>query len=163
MFFVLLAVVLVGFGARYATLPAMVASHFDGSGRPSGWMPRSTFAWFSVLPLSVVFVVAFGAPFLVAKLPPSMINLPNKSYWLAPERKAETMRRMTARMEWFGVALLAFLAFVFELVFEANIARRGLSNGPFVAALVAFLFTSAVWLVSLYRAFALPAYRRNES
>lgn len=151
-----LGVVVVGFGIRYASLPVMVASHFDASGRPDGWMHRSAFAWFSAVMLAIVCAVTFIAPLLVAKLPPSLVNLPNKDYWLAPERKAETVRRFCSHMEWFGVALLAFLAFVYALVFEANAAGRGLANGPFLIGLVAFVVVSVIWLVSLYRAFALP-------
>lgn len=156
MFFVLLAMVLLGFWLRFSSLPPMVASHFGAGGQPNGWMNRSGFAWFSLIPLSVVLVVTFIAPLLVAKLPPSLVNLPNKDYWLAPERKAETVRRFCVRTEWYGVVLLAFLAFVYELVFEANLARRGLANGPFVVALVAFLLVTVGWVVSLYRAFSLP-------
>lgn len=155
-YFAGIGVVVVGFAIRYASLPAMVASHFDASGRPNAWMHRSAFAWFSAVLLTIVCSVTFVAPLLVAKLPPSLVNLPNKNYWLAPERKAETVRRFCARMEWFGVALLGFIAFVYELVFEANAAGRGLANGPFLIALIAFIVVAVIWLVSLYRAFALP-------
>jgi len=122
-------------------------------------MGRSGFAWFSLLPLCVVLIVTFVAPVLVAKLPPSLVNLPNKDYWLAPERKVDAIARFTVRMEWFGVVLLAFLAFVYELVFEANVAGRGLANGPFLIALVAFLVFAVVWIVLMYRAFSLPTKR----
>lgn len=134
----------------------MVASHFGGGGTPNGWMSRSAFAWFSVVPLSAVVLVTFIVPLLVAKLPTSLVNFPNKEYWLAPERRAETMRRLGGRMEWYGVVLLAFLAFVYELVFEANLTRSGLANGPFIVALVAYLMFSLAWVVALIRAFSLP-------
>lgn len=160
LFFVLLGVVLIGFWVRFADLPPMVASHFGANGKPDGWMSRGGFAWFSLLPLFVVLIVTFVAPVMVAKLPPSRVNFPNKDYWLAPERKEEAIGRFAARMEWFGVVLLAFIAFVYELVFEANAARRGLANGPFLIALVAFLLFALVWIVSMYRAFALPPERR---
>lgn len=119
-------------------------------------MSRSSFAWFSILPVSVVLFVTFIVPLLVAKLPPSLINLPNKDYWLAPERKDEAMRRFGVRMEWLGVLLLAFLAIVYELVFQANLTRTGLANGPFIVALVAYLLLNVLWIVSLIRAFSLP-------
>lgn len=133
-----------------------MASHFGAGGAPNGWMSRSSFAWFSILPVSVVLFVTFIVPLLVAKLPPSLINLPNKDYWLAPERKDEAMRRFGVRMEWLGVLLLAFLAIVYELVFQANLTRTGLANGPFIVALVAYLLLNVLWIVSLIRAFSLP-------
>jgi uncharacterized membrane protein len=155
-FIALLLLVGGGFAIRYASLPPLVASHFGANGQPNAWMTRSDFAWSTVLPLVVVVVVALLAPLLVAKLPVSMVNLPNKNYWLAPERKDASFRRLRARMEWFGVALLAFLAFVYDLVFKANTGGGGLANGPFLAALVGFLVFTIVWTVSLHRAFPRP-------
>src|SRR5262249_39729923 len=96
-------------------------------------------------------------PTLIAILPPSLINLPHKDYWLAPERRERTIARFSASMEWFGVALVLFLGFVYELVFIANTTGNGrLANGPFVFALAAFALFAVFWMPALFRAFRLP-------
>jgi uncharacterized membrane protein len=153
----ILAIVLVRFALMYGALPETVASHFGPSGRPDAWMTKSGFAWFSLIPLCTALVVAIAAPELVARLPVSMVNLPNKDHWLAPERKAETLSALRSWMEWFGVALLAFLAFTYELVFDANASEGGhLANGPFILGLAAFMIFAIVWVVALYRRFRVP-------
>jgi uncharacterized membrane protein len=143
------------FAERLASMPEMVASHFGGSGRPNAWMTKSTFACFSLIPFGVALIVGILSPLLVAKLPPSMVNLPNKEHWLAPERKEETLQRLGTRMEIFGVALVVFFAFVYELVFAANTSGEGLANGPFIVGMVLFLSFTIGWLVSFFRAFKL--------
>src|SRR5688572_25688071 len=104
---VALLVTLVAAALRFAThvgrLPPVVASHFGPSGEPDAWMSRGAFACFTLLPLGVVLIVSFLAPLLVEKLPPALINLPNKEYWLTPERRSEATLRFRAYMEWFGV------------------------------------------------------------
>ena len=45
-----------------------------------------------------------GIPRLLKSTPASLINLPNKSYWLAPERREETMDRLASSFEALGMA-----------------------------------------------------------
>ena len=74
-----------------AELPARVASHFDGAGRPNGWMARDGFVLFQcglVLTLGALFGIGGR---LLKVTPNGWINLPNKNYWLAPERRAESV------------------------------------------------------------------------
>ena len=154
----LLALVILRFATRYPDLPDTLASHFGADGRPNGWMRRDVFAWFGLIPLGAALVVTFLGPLLVKHLPPSLVNMPNKDYWLAPERKAETITAFSSHMDWFGVALLAFLAFVYELVYQANASPDvRLAEGPFLAGLVAFFAFTIVWLVAFYRRFRKPA------
>jgi uncharacterized membrane protein len=140
----------------YETLPPFVASHFGANGRPNAWMSRSTFGWFLLVPFGSAVLVALITPLALAKLPPSIINLPNKDHWLAPERRDATIRRCATRMEWFGVAVVVFFAFVYELVFRANLSDGTLANGPFIAGMMGFVVFTIGWLVSFFRAFARP-------
>jgi uncharacterized membrane protein len=144
----------------YPRLPPIVASHFGPDGRANGWMTKEGFALFSLIPLGVALIVALFAPLLAARLPARLINLPNKEYWLAPERKAATVEVLYEHMEWLGCALLALFIFIYELVFAANMRGTGLANGPFTAGLVGFLVFVAMWLIRFNRRFALPASER---
>lgn len=72
------------------SLPPVVASHFAAGGNANGFMPRNAY-------IGLMLFVAVGVPFLLALthsslrfIPPHRINLPNRDYWLSPERTDET-------------------------------------------------------------------------
>jgi hypothetical protein len=97
----------------------------------------------------VATIVSFAVPRLITAMPASAINLPNKEFWLSPERREETFLFLRAQMARFGCVLLAFLLFVMELVFRANLQTPPrLNNAAFVPALVAFIVFSMSWTAS---------------
>lgn len=71
-------------------LPERVATHFNGSGEPNGWMSRSAHQEFMLIfglafPMVIV-LLCYASRFL----PRGLVNIPHREYWLAPERRAET-------------------------------------------------------------------------
>ena len=100
-------------------------------------------------PLGIA-AVAFLAPKLVAMLPPAMINLPNKDYWLAPERRAETVQYLEAAFAWFGCALYLVLFFALNYAVGANLHRdRHPDSSGIWIPLVAFVSFTLVWSTRL--------------
>jgi hypothetical protein len=94
-------------------------------------------------------------------VPVSLINLPNKDYWLAPERKEESLRFLEREMEWIGVMTVGFIALVLHLAIRANLnPEHRLENGAFVTLLVVFLVATSWWVVRLYRRFPNPSPRK---
>lgn len=140
----------------YPLLPERMASHFGPDGRPNGWTTRDGF--FAIIAF-VVFIegAAFlGLPRILGRFPVALINLPNKHYWLAPERKEESLSWLALKMAWFGAAILAMIAVVNHMVILANLsAETRLSDGV-VAVVVAFLTFTAFWIGAIYRHFRLP-------
>jgi uncharacterized membrane protein len=127
-------------------MPAVMATHFGTSGTANGWQSQSAFFVTEILLLGVCLLLAFGVPRLIESLPISMLNVPNKEFWLAPERREQTVAFFKKQFAWFGCAFLAFILVVNELVFAANQTHpRQLNNTEFVAALIAFLVFVAVW------------------
>ncbi len=136
------------------SLPPIVASHFGASGAANGFMTRAVYLGF-MLPVVVLVPVLLAASGQLARLlPASLINLPNRDYWLAPERKAETAAAL-GRLSTFPACLvLVFLCFVHWQVVQANIsATRQLASIPFWAGLVVFAVALGGWLIALYRRF----------
>lgn len=160
-FVMLLAVVRVAM--QWSELPPMVASHFGASGQPDGFQSRGgfflAFAGLTMFTLLVLLTV----PLWLRWLPSNLINLPNREYWLAPERKDESLVRMGGYMNWMAFLTAALLLVVLELVLQANIERRGLANGPFMIAMIAYFVGVGVWLVAMYRGFRLPTSRSNQA
>ena len=64
----------------YPQLPDMVAAHFDAAGSPDGWVTKNSFM--AVYIGAALFIVALfsGIASVIAQLPDSKINLPNKDY-----------------------------------------------------------------------------------
>jgi uncharacterized membrane protein len=141
----------------FDALPEIMASHFDGSGRPNGYQHRAAFAAISV-GLSVGCLLLFAVlPVLLRKLPASLINLPHREYWLTPERKAESVALLCGYLDWFACATMALLVAVFELVLRANLARAALGSVAIWLLLACYLGFTLSWSVALWRAFRLPA------
>lgn len=135
-------------------LPDTVASHFNAAGAANSFMPRSIYVSFMLviivaLPLALVFL-----PSLALSSPRARINLPNREYWLAPERRAETvgfLRRHSAR---FGSMLVMFLCYVHWLVVRANaLAPPDLSSSWFIGGLVVFVASMIAWTAALFGRF----------
>jgi uncharacterized membrane protein len=95
------------FSRYYAQLLDVVASHFNGRGVPNGWQTKPAFFGLFVAVSVLIAIIGFGIPRIIASVPPRLINLPNKQYWLAAEHLAETMAFLKAYFAWFGCA--AFL------------------------------------------------------
>ena len=134
-----------------ADLPPNVASHFDASGRANGFSPRDIYVRF-MTGMTVV------APLLVGLIPRfaisranARINLPNGAYWLAPERREETIGFLCSHMAFFGMMLAGFLAYGHWMVVQANAVRPPVLPGTaFIQALTVFLGGVAVMILSLF-------------
>jgi uncharacterized membrane protein len=98
-----------------------MASHFDAHGNVNGWQTKQAF-FLSIVTVSVLAtVVGFAVPLLISVLPKELINLPNKKYWLSPEREKETLAYLQGFFAWFGCALFLVLILVFQYAIDNNL------------------------------------------
>lgn len=140
----------------YPRLPATVASHFDGQGRPNGWMSRDGFFLLYTAMLALQFVVFGGGFRLMRRLPNRLFNLPHRDYWLAPERRDATLDYLESWGLWFGCAVLALLLGIFQLTIEANLRQSPLPVGPTWALLGGFFAFTVVSVLRMLFRFARP-------
>jgi uncharacterized membrane protein len=116
--YVLLAAVAVG---TEPLLPARTATHFNVRGVPDGWMSRRA-QTASILGIAAFLVFTTVGPLsLVRYFSDSAINLPNREYWLAPERREATFERLTA----IGI-LLACLSVALMIALQILVVRANL-------------------------------------
>jgi uncharacterized membrane protein len=152
---VLLAIGVLDWVRRYPLLPERMASHFGPHGEVNNWQSKEAFFTTMTAVVGVSFVAGFVVPMLLAITPASMINLPNKEYWLAPERRVQTMRYVSMKMAWFGCGLLFLLLFVTSEAINANLPSHGQFNSQAMwVVLFGFLVFTAMWTVSLLRHFS---------
>lgn len=131
----------------FPILPDTVASHFNASGVPDRWMPKEGFLIFEAVILILVIGHFSLLPILMEKMPDSLINLPNKQYWLAPERRAETFAKMRVYFQWFSIGLLSSILFVNQQVYKANLTRQNLSFSIMWLVIGSFVVFAIVWMI----------------
>lgn len=136
------------------SLPPLVASHFSAGGIADGFMPRPVYLSFMaalVVGLPLVLVIANSS---VRWIDPKYFNLPNRDYWLAPERIAATFAFLQRQAIQLALALAAFLCFVHWLVVKANAVQPPhLPETPFIAGSAIFLVAVLAWIWRYFRHF----------
>ena len=147
-FLVLVCLLMMGY--YYPQMPQRMAAHFAADGSPNGWQPRDAFFLLMFVICASSAIVAFFAPWQIASKSDARINLPNKEYWLAPERREATMRYIASAMAWFGCGLLFVLISGTFLAMRANLAPDHRFNSEaMLAVLAAFLLFLAFLIVQL--------------
>ena len=140
----------------YPQLPDVVASHFDGSGSPDGWSGRTTFIAIYLAIVVLVIAIFDGLPRWSGQSGRLRWNLPHRDYWLAPERRAQTLAYFCQQMLIMGCAHLALAIYTIQLVIIANLsAGPRLGDSIFWALGLYFAFL-VIWLLRLLLHFRKP-------
>jgi uncharacterized membrane protein len=129
-------------------LPERVATHFGNNGLANGWMSRSAeqiFLGGLGLGLPLFFVIL---SLLIGLIPVQFVNLPNREYWLSPERRKQTCDYISRQMIWMSCLTVFFLAGIHYLTILANRATPPhLPTGLFLALTGGFFFGVAAWTI----------------
>ncbi len=144
----------------FPNLGETVATHFDALGRPNGAMPKRFFLTFEIALLLLIVSEALLIPLLIERIPERFLNIPNRGYWLAEERRAATFAGMRSAFESLGVLLVAFFVVVNQLVFNANVRRANLEVWQFIVVFIVFVGAMVIWLLRFVKMFRIP---KNES
>ena len=132
----------------YPQMPDPMAAHFDGSGRADGYQSRDAFFLLTGGLMLLVIVIFAGAGWLFRIVPSNLFSLPNRDYWLAPERRNTTIAFITRQMEWFGVGTLMLLAAVLWLAMQANLNPEPTLDSSMMWWLTGlYLIYTTLWLV----------------
>lgn len=136
----------------FPALPETVASQFGADGKPNTWMGKTEFVGLYIGVVVAVTLLFAGLAYAMPRLPDSMINLPNKAYWLAPNRRAAAFEYFTSLFMWFGSATLVFLFDIFHQVFQVHIgAAQTLTHVWWSTGL--FLIFTLLWGLWLFYRF----------
>lgn len=138
----------------YSFLPEEIASHFDLSGNPDGWM---SIGHFYVIWTLVVVITNIWLPLvrvLFRRIPPSLLSIPNKEYWLVTEdRKMKAMVEMRTTMKM--VFTLTNLLFV--LLFQHTVLLSlGGSSSMLPLSILLYMALLIPAIVYHYRRFRVP-------
>jgi uncharacterized membrane protein len=138
----------------YPELPARMASHFAADGTPNGYAPKEMFFVLMSFALLSSAFLTFIVPIIIASKSAARINLPNRSYWLSPERSSETFRFLTAYMSWFGCAVLFVLLYGTSQAMNANLPDGHFNSAAMLRVMIGFVTLVAASTIYLIRRFS---------
>ena len=120
-YFVIILICVIETARLWSLSPAQMAAHFNIEGNPDRFVSKAEFFWFEIKTMLIVLGVSVLPQLLFLVLPASLINLPNREYWLTEERREETLNRLSAfGASLFGIIILTVQA-AFELATYANL------------------------------------------
>ena len=140
--------------ATVGALPDRIPTHFRAGGIPDAWMTRGGYTSFMLafavgLPLLLVALIG-GLP----RLFPRHVNLPNRQYWLAPERREASLAFFGRHACWLGCIMVLLAAGVHGLIMRASGATPPrLDQGLFLGMLGGFVVAMGLWIVAIFRRF----------
>ena len=138
----------------YPKLPQRIAVHFGYDGTRNGWAPKDGLLWTILVVVVILSVTTMGIPRLVAAVSGDRMNLPHRAYWLASERRKQTMGFIEAQGIWFGCAVLLLLYTAFQLAMNANLSPdKHFDSHTMWTALGVFFFVVVVWMIHFVRHF----------
>ena len=157
LFFAIVFAAVVQAGHSFSLLPNRLASHFDAAGVPNGWMDKSRFFIVYAVMLVPALIVEFWVPHSLANKSAGSLRLPNKEYWLAPERRTQTLAYFESFFAWYGCALLFVEVSAMGLAMRANFdARPQLPTIPIVSVIAGFIAFNVLAVIAMFRRFSIP-------
>jgi serine/threonine-protein kinase len=135
-------------------LPEVVAVHFGANGLPNNWETVGSYIRFTLIFGAAVPAFILGIFSLIRFCGPSLMNLPHKEYWLAPERRAETFAYVQRQSVWMAALLIAFFAGVHYFILSAN-AHHPVILAPALVWWISggILAMAIVWVAAFIRHF----------
>jgi uncharacterized membrane protein len=134
-------------------LPERMASHFGADGVPNAWMRRATFIDANLVIVGILTVAFLALSLLCGSRDESSIELPNKEYWMAPERRRQTLDFLSGYFLWFGAGTLSLVFDVFRQVFRVNLSLSNALEHP-RTSLAAYAVFVIAWTAGFFRRFA---------
>jgi len=141
-------------GYYFFSLPEIVANHFGNNGIANGWMSKN--ANFIISSLVIIFntMIFSSISIIFNNVPVKFISFPNKTYWLAPDRKEHSIKIMSDWFYLFGFITNLFTIIVFHMVFMANQKTPPtLNEDMFTSLLMVYFLFLIIWIVLLFRRF----------
>ncbi len=155
-FFALVALAILQIVYYYPQMPDLVASHFDGLGTPNDWSGRNGFFGIYLAMLMLLVLVFIYVPGWSEKRVKFGMKIPNREYWLAPERLEQTREFFRRQMLVMGVVHLSLAIFVVQLVIQANFDQAPRLDQSIAWALGLYFLILIGWLIHFFLHFRKP-------
>ncbi len=136
-------------------LPERVATHFDGAGRANGWMSRAQHVWFSPLIHLGASAFILGLTSILHRLPPVLLNLPNKDHWRDPAQYPAACAFLREWSRWLAAVMLVWAIFMDRQIVLANQTQPPRLDSAAIwmltACFLAATSAAVLWLLLKFR------------
>lgn len=126
-------------------LPDPFATHFNAANAPDRWLSHQQY-WLVQALISVItpalLVILLS---LSNRLPSYLINLPNKDYWLHPNRLADTQKKIIRFGWWMACIIIAFCIGMHYNLVVANQGETPTLHGKLLLLTVGLFAIAIVW------------------
>ena len=131
----------------WGLMPDSMAAHFNVLGDPDRFAPKAESFTVQIQVLLAVIMAGLTISLSFLVIPSGIVNMPNRDYWLAPDRRAESMARLSDfGFMMFGIILLTIQA-GFEIAAYANLRVPIWFNAQLMGVVTAFAVVLIVILL----------------
>ena len=139
----------------YWKLPDRMATHFNLSGMPNGWSDKDNFFMLWYLMLIGINLMFYVPSLFMHKIPPSLVNLPNKQYWFeTEERKKIAMTKIRNLLFITMLIVNIYFGLIFETITRGNTPSKHQINPVWLFAPMGTML--AITIIYLLFAFKKP-------
>ena len=141
----------------YPILPESVPSHFGSNGKATSFSSKEMMIGSHLAVIGVLLVIFGIVGALLKNGKASYINVPNREYWFAPERRAQSSNDVLSLLLWIFCSVLALMLLVFYSKAESAILETNKLGAAFYIGLAFFLlFDMFVVIYLIVRFSTLP-------
>ncbi len=127
-------------------MPEIMASRFDASGTPVSSMSKDRYVGLAIGSILFLTGMFLSFPLFIHKTPNRLINLPNKDYWLSPERRQNTLIYFLDKLDIMGIITIVFMLIAFELGYRANLVNPvHFKSGIMWTCFAIFMICIIIW------------------
>jgi len=140
----------------YPILPERVASHFGKSGKPNGWSSKNSYILLTSGIIGFISLILVGLSSILPKIPASMINIQNREYWFAPERKTATLSLLSYYLLWMNNATIIFFMAINHLIVRFNLGKSDHLENVFWPIFTLYILSVSILTIRLLFRFRKP-------
>ncbi len=138
----------------YPILPESVPMHFGSNGKAMSFSSKESMV-FSHIAIIAALLIIFGIVVALLKSGKTVyFNLPNRDYWFAPERRAQSSNEALALLLWILCSVLGLFLFVFYSTAQAAITGANKLDALFFIGFAAFILVDMFIMISLFVRFS---------
>ena len=135
--------------------PTVMAIHFNAPGIPDRYAPKVVFFSYQLITVLIITGLAVLMQLLLKFLPIQHINIPNRDFWLSPDRRPVTMNMLGSFLDFLFAATLLVVHAGFEISTYANLQKPVVFSPQWMAPFIIGYFILAIgmllWLTWEFR------------
>lgn len=146
-YFISLAAFLVEQLVTYNLLPQTVASHFGVSMAANCFVAKVQYFKSLLSAFMIMNAVFIAMIVLLPRIPSSLINTPNRQFWMQPKNRAELDNILRTRLYGLLTGINLIFTILSYYVFKANMSKPVVLSSQFHVVMIAFFIVVIIGAV----------------